>query len=74
MLSHVVEDLHRRCRSALINGFFQSAPYLLDKRGYVDDASENLVDGVFLDDFGAELRQGGFSSSVMPMRSNILTT
>lgn len=47
------------CRSALIRGFHRSAPKTaLDEKGYVSEASQNLIEGVHLDDFEADLRQG----------------
>jgi hypothetical protein len=47
------------CRSALIHGFHKSAPNAaLDEKGYVSEASRNLIDGVHLNDFEADLRQG----------------
>lgn len=47
------------CRSALIHGFHRSAPKAaLDEKGYVSEASQNLIEGVHLDDFEADLRQG----------------
>src|ERR1700730_6715781 len=47
------------CRSALINGFLTSTPHaVLDKNGYVSDASQNLIAGVSLDDCEADLLQG----------------
>lgn len=47
------------CRSALINGFRNSAPKTaLDEKGYVSEASLNLIEGVHLADFDADFRQG----------------
>jgi hypothetical protein len=47
------------CRSALIRTLRESAPQVvLDKNGYVSEASQNLIEGVRLDDFEADLRQG----------------
>lgn len=47
------------CRTALINALAVSAPHLaLDKNGYVADVRENLIEGVALDDFESDLRQG----------------
>ena len=47
------------CRSALMDGFSRSAPHLtLDAKGYVREPSENLIEGVRLADFEADLRQG----------------
>jgi hypothetical protein len=47
------------CRLALRNGFFTSAPQaVLDKNGYVGEASQNLIEGVRLEDFEADLLQG----------------
>lgn len=47
------------CRSALIQGFVKSSPEaVLDEKGYVSEASQNLIEGVRLVDFEADLRQG----------------
>jgi hypothetical protein len=47
------------CRAALIDGFFRSAPHtVLNEKGYVGEATQNLVEGVRLVDFEADLRQG----------------
>jgi len=47
------------CRSALIQGFVRSSPEaVLDEKGYVSEASQNLIEGVRLVDFEADLRQG----------------
>jgi hypothetical protein len=47
------------CRSALIHGLVSSAPQtVLDKKGYVSEAGQNLLEGVRLVDFEADLRQG----------------
>jgi hypothetical protein len=47
------------CRSALIHGFVRSAPQaVLDEKGYVSEAGQNLIEGVRLVDFEADLRQG----------------
>lgn len=47
------------CRSALIQGLLRSAPGTeLDENGYVTNASQNLIKGVRLADFEADLRQG----------------
>jgi hypothetical protein len=47
------------CRSALISRFKKLAPRIaLDKNGYVGEASQNLIEGVSLLDFEADLRQG----------------
>jgi hypothetical protein len=47
------------CRSALIQGLLGSAPGTeLDENGYVTNASQNLIKGVRLADFEADLRQG----------------
>ena len=47
------------CRSALILGLQESAPGIeIDEKGYVTNASHNLVEGVRLTDFEADLRQG----------------
>lgn len=47
------------CRSALIRSFRKSAHRaVLDKNGYVSEPNQNLIEGVRLDDFEADLRQG----------------
>jgi hypothetical protein len=47
------------CRSALILGLRRSAPGTdIDEKGYVTDINQNLVEGVRLGDFEADLRQG----------------
>ncbi len=47
------------CRDALIQRFRQIAPEIaLDEKGYVSKASDNLIEGVRLIDFEADLRQG----------------
>jgi hypothetical protein len=47
------------CRSALIYGLLKSAPgTVLDEKGYVREASQNLIDGIGLEDFEEDLRQG----------------
>lgn len=47
------------CRSTLIDGFHRLAPeVLLDEKGYVSEASQNLIEGVHLEDFEEDLRQG----------------
>jgi hypothetical protein len=47
------------CRSTLIDGLLRSAPQsVLDKNGYVSEAGQNLIEGVRLDDFEADLLQG----------------
>jgi hypothetical protein len=47
------------CRSALIQGFLLSTPHaVLDKNGYVSDPAQNLIEGVRLKDFEADLLQG----------------
>ncbi len=47
------------CRSALIQGFIRSTPEaVLDEKGYVSEAAQNLIEGVRLVDFEADLRQG----------------
>ncbi|MDX3966811.1 MAG: hypothetical protein QHD01_09460 [Bradyrhizobium sp.] len=47
------------CRSALIQGFIRSTPEaVLDEKGYVSEAVQNLIEGVRLVDFEADLRQG----------------
>jgi hypothetical protein len=47
------------CRSALILGLQESVPGIeIDEKGYVTNASHNLVEGVHLTDFEADLRQG----------------
>jgi hypothetical protein len=46
------------CRSALIHGFLRAAPrVMLDEKGYVSDARQNLIEGVRLEDFEEEFRQ-----------------
>jgi hypothetical protein len=47
------------CRTALIRAFVGSSPDVeLDSKGYVSNASQNLIEGVHLGDFEADLRQG----------------
>ena len=47
------------CRSALIECFRRSRPQVaLDEKGYVREASLNLIERVHLEDFEADLRQG----------------
>jgi hypothetical protein len=47
------------CRLALRNGLLASAPHaVIDKNGYVGEASQNLIEGVRLEDFEADLLQG----------------
>jgi hypothetical protein len=47
------------CRAVLIHGYHTSAPIVaLGEKGYVSEASQNLIEGVRLDDFEADLRQG----------------
>jgi hypothetical protein len=47
------------CRSALIHALRRSAPQaVLDEKGYVSEASQNLIEGVHVDDFEADLLQG----------------
>ncbi|MBZ5703472.1 MAG: hypothetical protein LAN84_16685 [Acidobacteriia bacterium] len=47
------------CRSALIGSFLKSALQPgLDEKGYVSEAGQNLIEGVRLDDFESDLRQG----------------
>jgi hypothetical protein len=47
------------CRSALIQAFLMSVPHaVLDKNGYVSEAGQNLIEGVRLEDFEADLLQG----------------
>jgi hypothetical protein len=54
-----ISHVRNACRSALIHGFHRSAPKAaLDEKGYVSEASQNLIEGVHLDDFEADLRQG----------------
>jgi hypothetical protein len=58
MASHTRPPLEA-CRSALINSFHRLAPeVVLDEKGYVSEASQNLIAGVHLNDFEADLRQG----------------
>jgi len=46
-------------RTALINGLRKSAPQIvLDDKGYTTDIGANLLEGVRLSDFEADLRQG----------------
>jgi hypothetical protein len=47
------------CRSALVAGLQKTAPQaVLDSKGYVSEASLNLIEGVHLGDFESDLRQG----------------
>src|SRR5580700_3647710 len=47
------------CRLSLRNGLLRSAPRsVLDKNNHVDEASQNLIEGVHLEDFEADLLQG----------------
>jgi hypothetical protein len=47
------------CRAALIASFARSNPGIaLDGKGYVSSAEQNLIEGVLLADFEADLRQG----------------
>jgi hypothetical protein len=47
------------CRLALHNGLLASAPHsVLDENGYVGAASQNLIEGVRLEDFEVDLLQG----------------
>lgn len=47
------------CRSALIQGFVRSTPdAVLDEKGYLSEAAQNLIEGVRLANFEADLRQG----------------
>lgn len=47
------------CRAALIRSFREANPRVaLDERGYVSEVTLNLIEGVHLDDFEADLRQG----------------
>lgn len=47
------------CLSALSRGFARSTPAIeLDTKGYVAEAEQNLIEGVRLTDFEADLRQG----------------
>ena len=49
----------RSSKLGLRNGLLGSKPdSVLDKNGYVSDAVENLIDGVDLNSFEADLRQG----------------
>jgi hypothetical protein len=58
MTSHASAPL-TACRFALRSGFHRSAPQsVLDEKGYVGEASQNLIEGVHLEDFEADLRQG----------------
>ena len=59
MISRTSRTALSACRSALAQGLSTSAPHtFLDEKGYVSEISENLVAGVRLDDFEADLRQG----------------
>ena len=58
MASHTRPPLEA-CRSALIDGFHRSAPkVVLDAKGYVSEASQNVIEGVHFEDFEGDLRQG----------------
>jgi hypothetical protein len=58
MISHAPVPL-AACRLALRNGLLASAPHsVLDENGYVGKASQNLIEGVRLEDFEADLLQG----------------
>ncbi len=47
------------CYSALRRGLLRSSPQaVLDKNGYVSEISQNLLEGVYLSDFEADIRQG----------------
>jgi hypothetical protein len=47
------------CRLALRNGLLASAPQaVVDKNGYVGEACQNLIEGVRVEDFEADLLQG----------------
>jgi len=47
------------CYVALRRGFLRSAPQTeVDEKGYVGEATENLIDGVYLSEFEADVRQG----------------
>jgi hypothetical protein len=47
------------CRSALLTGLLRSTPGTqVNEKGYVGSVSQNLVEGVYLDDFESDLRQG----------------
>ena len=54
-----VRSPRRGCRNALVEAFRKSAPgVLLNPKGYVSTVNENLIEGVSLQDFEADLRQG----------------
>ena len=59
------------CRSALIQSFIRSAPQtVLDEKGYVSEAGQNLIEEVRLVDFEIDLRQGDgneMEESVVPL-------
>ncbi len=58
------------CRSALIRGFLSSAPHaVLDEKGYVSEGSQNLIEGVRLADFEADLRQGDGNEMLKKFRA-----
>jgi hypothetical protein len=58
MSSHAPAPL-AGCRLALRNGLTASAPHsVLDENGYVGEASQNLIEGVRLEDFEVDLLQG----------------
>ena len=47
------------CKAALARNLLATSPHLtLDKNGYADEAINNLIEGVTLNDFEADLRQG----------------
>jgi hypothetical protein len=47
------------CKSALVRALRTTSPHIvLDKNGYVPEATHNLIPGVQLEDFEADLRQG----------------
>jgi restriction endonuclease-like protein len=52
-------NTRRACYSALWDGFLRSVPQIeLNEKGYVAEVSQNLIPGVYLGDFEADVRQG----------------
>lgn len=59
MMSSAARSPRSACLSALAKGFRDSAAYVcLDEKGYVADAVQNLIEGVSLAHFEADLLQG----------------
>src|SRR5258708_1960987 len=59
MISAPPSDALAACYSALRHGLLRSAPQtVLDKNGYVSEISQNMIEGVQLNDFEAEVGQG----------------